>query len=230
MPRTRRTTKKPTYGKKRTYRRKRRVKRTPIPIGVPQKMFCKMRYTDMRQLTILGGVQDLRQWRMNNLFDPDYTGSGGQPYYYDQYINMFQRYKVYGVLIEWRVTSVISASGFQPLMYIVPTIGSVSWGTDYTTALEKKGALWRNPMSGQQGTYMKKYYSIANILGVSKKQYNDDSVYDGENAATPPTLANTPLLNLVVVNMDALASISFTSWVRLTYYTKWFRPQQPGGS
>lgn len=201
-----------------------------LSVGPPQYTFVKLRYTDLRQASLAGAAQDVRQWRINNIYDPDLTGVGGQPYYFDQYINMYQHYKVYGMKLEWRFTCVNSASGYQPIIVAVPIYGSTFWGTDYITAMEKKGAVWRTPVSGQNSVTIKKYYSCADIVGLTKKDYATNLAFQGENAATPPAAGNQCYLNLIVQNTDALASCSFSSVVRLTYYVRFSAPQQPVGS
>lgn len=224
----RRTTKRKT---RRPYRRRRVMKpKKSLSIGPPQHMFVKLRYTDLRQANLAGSAQDVRQWRMNQIFDPDYTGVGGQPYYFDQFINLYQHYKVYGVLLEWRFNCVNTAAGYQPQIVAVPVYGSVLWGTDYITAIEKKGAVWRSPVSGQSTVFIKKYFSIPNIVGLTKKAYAGEIAFQGENASTPPALNNQCFLNLIVQNTDAFATCSFSSIVRLTYYVRFSAPQQPVGS
>lgn len=67
-----------------------RTFRSPIPrirrpdYGYPDKLVTNLRYVDTVNLTGGAGVVGANVFRMNGLFDPDYSGVGHQPYYFDQ--------------------------------------------------------------------------------------------------------------------------------------------------
>lgn len=104
MPSRRRGTRKPLrkgaprYVKKKMMRRGRRdryltPKLTRFTTGVPDRMIVRMTYEDVYNL--IGPSQ--YQWRLNSIFDPDYTGTGHQPRGHDQWATLFASYRVFAV-------------------------------------------------------------------------------------------------------------------------------------
>nr|WAE42256.1 MAG: capsid protein [Cressdnaviricota sp.] len=84
--------------KKRSFRKKRRSnRRTDIVfyrgIGFPTEYFCKLKYSSLDQLN----TTSFNKQFQSSLFDPDLTGLGHQPMYYDQLCSAngpYQRYEV----------------------------------------------------------------------------------------------------------------------------------------
>jgi len=64
--------------------------------GFPDRMVTKLRYCDVVNLS--GGGQTLRQnlFRMNSIFDVDFSGTGHQPMWHDQLAAIYTRYRVLG--------------------------------------------------------------------------------------------------------------------------------------
>lgn len=99
MPYTQRKRKiiKRVFKKKKTYRR--RSKYPPIlsynnNIGLPTKKMVKLCYHDA--VTLLPGVGLLAKYdfMINNIFDPNYTGTGHQPMGHDEWAQLYTKYMV----------------------------------------------------------------------------------------------------------------------------------------
>jgi len=105
--------------------RSREVKLTvPKPIGFPDTIKTRLKYSDV--LTISGAAQQYT-FRANSLFDPDLTSTGHQPMYYDQYIAVYEKYRVHATTI--RIRAVTKADPFQIVIMpssTVPTITSAA--------------------------------------------------------------------------------------------------------
>lgn len=116
----RKPTQKKTYEKKPTKTVITRV------IGIPDVAVTRLQYNDVISLT---GTTAQYTFRANSLFDPDFTGTGHQPTYFDQYIASYERYRVVGCSIA---ISVVNRSFTDPAMCVVfpvtdvPTITSIS--------------------------------------------------------------------------------------------------------
>lgn len=80
------------YSKKRTFKRR---KKAYLPIGVPQKHIVKLRYGTVVNIDSAGAVTD-HYFRANSLYDPDYTGVGSQPRFFDQWATLYGNYCVIG--------------------------------------------------------------------------------------------------------------------------------------
>lgn len=64
--------------------------------GFPDRLRTKLQYCDVIQLAASAGSPALYQFRMASLYDPDYTGAGHQPQWYDQLSAVYSFYKVVG--------------------------------------------------------------------------------------------------------------------------------------
>lgn len=65
-----------------------------IMFGFPPRIVTKLRYADTFNLSSSSGA--LAKWvlSMNGLYDPDITGSGHQPLYFDTYASIYNHYAV----------------------------------------------------------------------------------------------------------------------------------------
>jgi len=94
---------------KRPVRRVKRYRRRKFPMyrkklglsTMPRTHLAKLKYFD--QITIdapPGGIPGRYVFRCNSAYDPDYSGLGHQPMGFDQYMNMYSRYRVIGSKIS----------------------------------------------------------------------------------------------------------------------------------
>lgn len=79
--------------------------RNPVH-GFPSELVCRLRYCDTYNLTSTAGSLAKQVWRANSLVDPDFTGAGHQPMYFDQYAALYENYVVIGSKIKVTVSPV----------------------------------------------------------------------------------------------------------------------------
>lgn len=65
----------------------------------PQRLRCKLAYSDCVNVTTIGGIDDYIL-RGNGPFDPDFTGVGSQPVGYDELSGIYHSYRVYASKVE----------------------------------------------------------------------------------------------------------------------------------
>lgn len=220
------------YGRKkpvRTTRKRVYKRRSAIPrsIGPPKQMFAKLRWTYPYAVNIAASSYANREFRLNSLHDPDLTGTGDQPYYYDQYMAMFSRYRVYGVKMNVLIGCTMSASNvFYPLLNINSFADQTpAWNTN--GQFSAKRSIRRFLVPGQAPVKLSAYYDLRSIAGVSKTEYNSAEVFQallGANPSRPITLA----INLA--NQDGSATIAYAFNLQLTFYCKFFDNYEPTGS
>jgi hypothetical protein len=70
------------------------VKYSPTIVGFPNRLIARLRYSDNKIITSTSGVPSVSVFRWNSLFDPDATGVGHQPLYYDTYGAVYDHYAV----------------------------------------------------------------------------------------------------------------------------------------
>lgn len=82
-----------------------------IPISLPANYWFKFKYVEGIQLN--PGVGSVASWnfRSNSLFDPDKTGVGHQPLYFDEIARLYNRYAVYKSVIRVRPVPETGAVG-----------------------------------------------------------------------------------------------------------------------
>jgi len=217
------------YGKRRMYRKKRYTKRNYMPkvIGGADRSYVKLAYADLYQASVSASTLSTRVWHLNNVFDPDYTGAGGQPLYYDQIAAMYSRYRVFGCSIS--VTVAISSGStnmYHPIVCIVPYISSPGYST-ILTAMQAPRARYKIAIPGQQVIKLKAYYSVAKLYGVSRKMVDDDDVFQATTTAGP---ARPAYVGVYVYNADGAQSITLSSYVKLVYYTRFESRYIPAAS
>lgn len=86
------------------YRRSayRYMKRRRIANIQPNAMFAKLHYYDHWDLTSGINTYVSQTFRLNSIYDPDYTGVGGQPSGYTEYAGLYNKYRVLGAKVRVR--------------------------------------------------------------------------------------------------------------------------------
>lgn len=201
------------------------------PIG-PKKL-CKFTYCDVIGFTTgAGGVAPAQQvYNLNSLFDPDNSGVGHQPYYYDQMTAMYNRYKVSGCLVELLWTNP-SADGIDCLMMVQPSSSTTSTLTGVRTenVLERPQVVVRTlNNSGSQKVYVKQYFDIATVEGLTKIQFKSTSsdIYCANTNASPSAL---PTIALSACSTLGNSGNTVNCNVKLTYYSQLYERIQPSAS
>jgi len=91
------------------------VPRGPTNGGFPETLITNMKYSDNVILTSNAGAVVGNIFRMNSLFDPDYTGTGHQPLYFDQFAASYGRYIVMSSKATFKFTPVSASPDAVPL-------------------------------------------------------------------------------------------------------------------
>lgn len=80
-------------------KRRRTTKRKPSQLvkfskGLPLQLKATLKYAEYAVLTMSGSGKSSYIFSCNNLFDPNVTGTGHQPHYFDQYMGLYDHYRV----------------------------------------------------------------------------------------------------------------------------------------
>lgn len=86
-----------------------------LTAGFPTKKTVKLRYCQEISLTITSGYMAYHGFRLNSLFDPDYTSTGHQPLGFDQWAAIYDKYCVTRAAISCRSTHGDKAA-YDPIM------------------------------------------------------------------------------------------------------------------
>lgn len=225
------------YRKRPTRPRRNRRRRAPRrkmklykPIGPPAYWRGKLKYIGERSYNASPGFLDSRLWALNSLYDPDQSGTGGQPYYFDELSALYTRYIVYACKVKVRCMVTTATPNYVPAnVGIVPTSGNiVSWPADFITACQKHGAKWKQlPAQQSARTELKAYYPIHKIYGIPKSMLRNELSFHAFTNANPVML---PFVYVLVQNNDGFTAITIKLFVELTYYCKMYQPTNPDAS
>jgi len=222
---------------KRRYRAKRRnyssAKRVVANFGqnivFPRQYRCKLKYSDVIQIDS-GLLSRDRVFGMNNLFDPDFTGSGTQPRYFDQLSILYAQYRVLGCKVRARyMPNDATTPGQTHYMGVLFSNDSTSLNsTEYNNFAEKPFAKTViNNIYGRRSD-IKHYASIAKIAGVNSAVVKNDDTYASLVNASPtrPTYVHVVCGTL----NQASTAINGQLVIDITYYAQFERPIVPARS
>lgn len=102
--------------------------------GFPNSIITKLRYCTFGSLTAAAGVVTSQTFRANSIHDPDFTNTGHQPLYHDQWAAIYDQYVVLGSQIKVTFTS--SSSIYTNIVGIVGDDDS-STSTNLETLMEQ---------------------------------------------------------------------------------------------
>jgi len=131
----------------------------------------------------LVGTQQV--WRLNSLFDPNFTGVGHQPYGYDQFNTLYSNYKVHKVKVKMTWFDVAGPN----IMAVMRAGGSYDGaagvqGKTADVVAETPGGVVRNlTETGKQAVVIEQEFSIPAILGMSQQEFEGSNGFDKSPAS-----------------------------------------------
>lgn len=190
--------------------------------ALPQRMFVKLNYCEPNMdMSLAAAVVSTQTWRLNSLFDPDLTGVGHQPYLYDQYSALFNRFLVHGCKVY--VAAQLQSGAARPacIFFDANSNNSGLVGVDPRVDAEFFNNKTVVVPTDQSLRYMKKYYSIARVMNVTRLQYKTDPNYLGltGNAGVGAD-PSKPALGIFYAYSNTACTLSY--YIRLTFYVEFF--------
>lgn len=206
-------------------RRPRSTRYAMVSQAIPVRYYCKLRYAYTAQQLVpdIGAIK--RQiWRMNGLFDPDLSGTGHQPYLYDQLSLLYSRYRVFGCKIE--VWAQQDSTSKKPVYIAFMPTTTPNTITSPDVMMETIGSRMIMLSADMSPRYMKKFYRPSTTFNVSKLEYNTDKNYSGltGNAGSGSDPTSVASIEMMAYTLDSGLTINFTT--RLTYYCVFFDKRQ----
>lgn len=188
----------------------------------PQRKNVKMvfeYFTGLTASTTQNNFGTSQAFSLNSIYSPQVTSPFSRPQGYDQIVNIYKRYKVYGCKMEltfsnptadglWvccRATT--SDTSDDPIGETVSSAGMKKWTTV-------------KPINdtGSQVVHINRYWNIAAIEGLTKSQFkNDIDKYAASIAASP---SYVPVIYIAVNNTASTTQYAVGVNVKLTYYVQ----------
>lgn len=213
------------YGKSQTvkprrktmYRRRKRTNTTSLiksfpSSGLPNSVTMKMVYAETLNFSASSSASNVF-YRLNDLYDP-YQGVGGhQPYYFDQMTPLYNHFIVTGCKVEVKASSITVPALVG--MKAQPDTGALGLAQQ---GIERPYCRTGTAVPGGRALYMKQYFDISKLFGVSRQAILSDDLYRGSGIATP---TNVYYLNIFHQPIDGASTNYCPMEIKLTYYVKW---------
>lgn len=191
----------------------------------PPSMFVKLNYSDnLTSLTsglgngLLFGTEQV--YRLGGVYDPDFSGTGHQPYGYDVYTQIYHKCKVYGVTIDARWSDAGLDGTVCGILINASTDSTTLNGMNVSETERTNLFTVMVNNTGSQFKRFKRYFSIAKIDGLTKQQFDGDFTQYASSVTTNPTL--TPYVRFAVANMASTPGVKCNLNLKLTYHVKFF--------
>lgn len=191
----------------------------------PNVKYCTLTYSEDLDLVPAALGTASNTFAANSLFDPNVTGVGGQPRYFDTLCGAnntpapYHRYLVHGCKATAYIRNVSSANFI--FVSLSMYVGNASAPSTLREARERSDTIVRqiSPLgSGPASVKISMYRSIAKILGV--KDLLDDQDAGAEYNANPAALCYA---TIVAYNPDGAVASRVGINMQLTYYSMFRR-------
>lgn len=190
--------------------------------GVPRDLVAKMMWSANFAITCSAGATGNYQFRLNSLYDPDFSGTGSQPQLYDQLIGFYTFWNVYGVLVELDVNNSSTAGTLVTMRPTTASSAPTNIDLEVARGFSTKGIT----QSGSK-LRMVKYIKNYEIMGVTKEQLLGDDTMEGVLAGNPPRII---FLNVVAKPLDAASTVTLYCNIKMSMYSRFTGPKDQVGS
>lgn len=189
------------------------------PMGASKK--CDFKYCETFQLTSgIGGVGGVEQvFRLNSLFDPNFTGVGHQPYMWDQMAQIYSTYNVTAVsiVVDWFSMAGPNNCGVMALQASTGAFSTA--GKTLDSLKEKPGTLIAYPRYAGSGhnTCNLGRIELSDLEGCNPERIQNDDRFSAGVSANPD---NTPYLRLNAADGTGTGEAGLWCTVTIIYHTR----------
>lgn len=176
--------------------------------------YVEFKYNDVFSYTLTTVTGSNQIMRLNSIFDPDLTGTGHQPYGYDQLAALYNRYRV--LSCKWKVTFHAESLGFY--ICVVPSNGNlataVTNAASFTLAGESPRSVCKAQGTGASAITISSRIHLNNLNGVTRTEYLADDRFEAQIGANPSELI---VLNICTYNPSG-SSVAIDFMLEMVYY------------
>lgn len=192
---------------------------TKVRGPVADQAFVQLEYNSQLDFTpVTAAFNSINVWRANSIFDPDFTGAGDQPLYYDQYAALYGQYQVLACRFDHTVCTIdnggspsIPAFVSSAFTDVDPTglnnehISSLKFGQDHGI------------VTAATPLYISTYITMKQLHG-----YKDITQVDNLIAAIGGNPADPSFHILSIRTSASLGTDTYYVKTKITYYVKLF--------
>jgi len=199
------------------YKSKRNViPRTLVATGVgfPRKMLMTHKYSESVGVASTLGVPNSHLWRCNGMFDPNLTGVGGQPLYYDQMAALYDHYVVIGSKIVFTVTPALTTTAASRLTCFINDDTTLTTTTVDAVTEQTQGHKVRIMPAGNNSVV------TMTLNWSAKKVFGGSILANTELQGTATSDPSEQSTFAIVVQSDS-TTINYLVNVQITYIAIW---------
>lgn len=198
------------------------------PSGLPDRLFVRLKYVEFLTFSQAAGALSANVYRGNDLFDPDFTGTGGQPYFLNQWGAFYSNFFVHGSSIDFQVQG--GGGSWNNLTFgITPAPTSTSFGgSGQELIMEQPYSRYKALQMGALGigqNRMKSYMSTRKILGLHKA-----TALGIQYAGTTSSSPSAQWFWFAWMFAPDNNTIAVQATVKLTYYVEFYNRLRPAVS
>lgn len=209
-----------TYAKKIYKRQGTQVGRT---LGFPKMLKFKHKYWEQVNLTDSGGFVHY-QFSCNGMYDPNTTGVGHQPMYYDQLAELYDHYTVIGSRVKW--TIVPAGTSVQAPFKITTWINDDTLTTGAAASFsENKFAQTRICQGGVNPEKIVLYQNWS-----AKKFFGNVLANDELKGGTSANPIEQSHYQISFRTLDGVSSVAIHAIAEVTYIAIWRELKELGSS
>lgn len=188
----------------------------PLGLGFADTTRVTLVYTDTLAISS-AAYQTIYSFRGNSVYDPDFSGAGHQPAYYDTYSEVYSRYKVYGCSIDIKYTN---TTGDSIVCSIIPSTQNLGVGASPSALLDLPRARWSIAGTANiMPASIRHKASTSEILGLTSRQIEDDD-YSALTTTNPNQIW---YWNIYVSHLDtSKLNVGMACLIRIIYDVKFF--------
>lgn len=220
-------TKKRSYASKSSSASKRATYGRPVKSGINQismrpsggtrKKATFIYFEEGRFLQSTAGVQNVTQFNLTSLFDPDRSGAGHQPVNFDQLMAIYEQYVVYEA--EYKVIfRGATLAGNAGLIGCGVSDDVTSISLDFARHVENGSCQW-GVLDLEAGSPSVKQFTgkvdIAKAHGITMRQLLTDDRYKGTASTSP---ADQIVLNNIVKTQTGLSNTDYVMGIEIRYH------------
>ncbi len=169
-------------------------------------------------------------FRLNSLFDPDFTNVGHQPYGFDQITPFYSRYQVDEVEIKLTFSDP-QGDGVYVAAFIKNFNDPATLvGASISQATERP-QVWLKPLNntGGQVAVFQRRVKLWELMGLTKAQY--DNAWPSTAAAVTANPTHVPFLSFAIADANASSpSLTCKCTLEIKYFAVFWDRQMPAQS
>lgn len=182
-----------------------------------------LEYTDRFTFTAGGsGLYGTEQiMRLNSLFDPDLTGTGHQPYGFDQLAALYFRYKVHKVKLSLEFADP-SGDGIVIAVAVQNTDSSQAITGSSQSSVAERPNVFTHAISntGDQDFIFESVVDIEKIDGLTKNQFEANIEEYSALCTASPT--RTPYVRIAIAALDQSSTPTLVCRLRMSFFTTFY--------